>query len=190
MTSAHDELRAKGGERKAHWTAFALIALVWLALDQATKAWFEATQRLGAVMPGFDLGILQFRLVHNTGMAWSMLSGATTFLGVVSLVVCALVAFGYFKLVPRPTWPLTLGTALVVAGGLGNAIDRLAHGYVVDFLEATFIDFPVFNVADIGVTCGFALILVGLWTSEGFLADGASESDSNDSNDSNGSEGA
>ena len=51
---------------------------------------------------------------------------------------------------------------LVVAGGIGNAIDRFSQGYVVDFIEPVFIDFPVFNVADIGVTCGFVLFLVGV----------------------------
>ncbi len=52
--------------------------------------------------------------------------------------------------------------ALVVAGGLGNAIDRFTLGYVVDFIEPVFIDFPVFNVADIGVTCGFVLFVVAM----------------------------
>ena len=51
---------------------------------------------------------------------------------------------------------------LLVAGGLGNAFDRFALGYVVDFIEPVFIDFPVFNVADVGVTCGFVLFLVGV----------------------------
>ena len=51
---------------------------------------------------------------------------------------------------------------LVVAGGIGNAIDRFSQGYVVDFIDLAFMDFPVFNVADIGVTCGFVLFLVAL----------------------------
>ena len=50
----------------------------------------------------------------------------------------------------------------MVAGGIGNALDRFTLGYVVDFIETTFIDFPVFNVADIGVTCGFVLFVLGL----------------------------
>ena len=49
-----------------------------------------------------------------------------------------------------------------MAGGIGNAIDRFAQSYVVDFIEFSFIDFPVFNVADIGVTCGFVLLFIGL----------------------------
>ena len=51
---------------------------------------------------------------------------------------------------------------MVVAGGIGNAIDRFLMGYVVDFICADFIDFPIFNVADIGVTCGFVLLFIGL----------------------------
>ena len=163
--SDRDKSSAKG-ERKAHYLAFSLVSVIWLLLDQLSKLFFESTQVVGAVMPGFDLGILQFRLVHNTGMAWSMFSGATTLLGIMSLLVCAVVSFGYFKMVPRPNWALTLGAALVVAGGLGNALDRLFRGYVVDFFETTFIDFPVFNVADIGVTCGFVLLFIGLWLLE------------------------
>ena len=50
----------------------------------------------------------------------------------------------------------------MVAGGIGNALDRFTLGYVVDFIEPVFIDFPVFNVADIGVTCGFVLFLAGM----------------------------
>ena len=65
-----------------------------------------------------------------------------------------------------------LGGALIVAGGLGNALDRFTLGYVVDFIDTTFISFPTFNVADIGVTCGFVLFFAGmLWSMRG---DGAS----------------
>ena len=55
----------------------------------------------------------------------------------------------------------TIALALVCSGGLGNAIDRFSQLYVVDFIDFTFIDFPVFNVADIGVTCGFVLLVIG-----------------------------
>lgn len=51
---------------------------------------------------------------------------------------------------------------MIVAGGIGNVIDRFVQGYVTDFIEFSFFDFPVFNVADIGVTCGFVLLFVGL----------------------------
>ncbi len=79
-----------------------------------------------------------------------------------SLMVCVLLAVYLFFLAYRPNMVQVVGAALVVAGGLGDAFDRFALGYVVDFIEPVFIDFPVFNVADIGVTCGFVLFLVGV----------------------------
>lgn len=163
MAEATVDNAASKGTRARHALAFFALAAVWLAADQSTKRYFETTQQLGAVVPGSDFGILQFRLVHNTGAAWSLFSNMTWLLGVVSLVVCAGMLYYALVWVKRPNWTLTCGAALVFAGGLGNAIDRFAQGYVVDFIEATFVDFPVFNVADIGVTCGFVLALVGAY---------------------------
>ena len=55
----------------------------------------------------------------------------------------------------------TCALSLIAAGGIGNAIDRFVNGFVVDFIDLTFMDFPVFNIADIGVTCGFVLLVIG-----------------------------
>ena len=77
------------------------------------------------------------------------------------MVCIALTA--YLALTPqRPNAGELIGISLVVAGGIGNAIDRFTLGFVVDFIEPTFIDFPIFNVADIGVTCGIILFIVSL----------------------------
>ena len=118
------------------------------------------------MQPGTSLGLVlgglvDVRLVHNTGAAWGMFAGNTALLGVFSLVVvCALV--GYFAYDRENVNLLqTIGIALVGAGGIGNAIDRFIQGYVTDFIAVTFIDFPVFNVADIGVTCGVVLLFLG-----------------------------
>ena len=148
-----------------------LVALFvgWIVLDQLTKSVFSGVQ------PGTSLGLVlgglvDVRLVHNTGAAWGMFAGNTALLGVFSLVVvCALV--GYF-VYDRENVNLlqTIGIALVGAGGIGNAIDRFIQGYVTDFIAVTFIDFPVFNVADIGVTCGVVLLFLGFalqWHREG-----------------------
>ena len=148
--------------RAPHALAFLAIAAAWIALDRATKAFFEGSLELGAVFPGFDLGLVQFRLVHNTGAAWSLFSDMTWLLGLVSIVVSVGMLVYALAWVKRPNWPLTCGTALVFAGGMGNAFDRFAHGYVIDFIEATFVDFPVFNVADCFITCGCAALLIHL----------------------------
>ena len=95
-----------------------------------------------------------------------MFSDSTFALGVTSLVVCILVTcclVAYERIVLRPPTVLeVVSMALVFAGGIGNAIDRFCQGYVVDLIRLTFIDFPVFNVADIGVTCGFVLLFLSL----------------------------
>ena len=105
---------------------------------------------------------MKFVLVHNTGAAWGILAGNTMALGAFSAIVVLVLAV-YF-LVNAKTVNLfqTVGFGLIVAGGIGNAIDRFVQGYVTDFIAVTFIDFPVFNVADIGVTCGVVILFIGL----------------------------
>lgn len=137
----------------------AAVAVTWLALDMATKHIAQSFE-LGEVFGGPFAGLVQFRLVHNTGAAWGMFGDATFLLGVFSLVVCAALVFYLFMLAPHASAFETFSLGLVLAGGLGNAFDRFSLHYVVDFIEPVFIDFPVFNVADIGVTCGIVLFMV------------------------------
>ena len=148
------------------FAVFIPIVVVWLVLDQASKLFFNGTYHAGQVISEPILGIFRFHLVYNTGGAWNIFSGATWALGAFSLVVCiALTA--YLALTPqRPNSGELIGISLVVAGGIGNAIDRFTLGFVVDFIEPTFIDFPIFNVADIGVTCGIILFIVSLLVHE------------------------
>lgn len=138
------------------------IVVVWLVLDQASKLFFNGSYHAGQVISDSILGIFRFHLVYNTGGAWSIFSGATWALGAFSLVVCIALA-AYLALTPQhPNTGELIGISLVVAGGIGNAIDRFTLGFVVDFIEPTFIDFPIFNIADIGVTCGIILFIVSL----------------------------
>lgn len=149
--------------RRRNLCVFAAVVLLWLAADIATKAVCNG-YGLGEVIAGPFLGLVQFRLAHNTGAAWGMFGDSTFALGVMSLLVCAALAAYLIATARRANLVEVVGIALVVAGGLGNALDRFTLGYVVDFIDTTFIEFPTFNVADIGVTCGFVLFFVGmLW---------------------------
>lgn len=149
--------------RRRNLCVFAAVVLLWLAADIATKAVCNG-YGLGEVIAGPFLGLVQFRLAHNTGAAWGMFGDSTFALGVMSLLVCAALAAYLVATARRANLAEVVGIALVVAGGLGNALDRFTLGYVVDFIDTTFIEFPTFNVADIGVTCGFVLFFVGmLW---------------------------
>ena len=148
---------------------FAGVAAVWLLVDQLTKAYFEGSYTLGQTSLA-DFVLFRFRLVHNTGAAWGMFGDSTFALGVTSCIVCAAIVLAllfYERLMGRAATMLeTVALALVFSGGVGNAIDRFAQAYVVDFIEFTFIDFPVFNIADIGVTCGFVLLVIGFLLAE------------------------
>lgn len=159
--------RDGGPAARSRWTPkraaamLVIVAALWLAFDRLTKIYFDGFS-LGEDIAGPFAGLFQFTLVHNTGGAWGVFSGSTLALGVFSLIVSLAVAIAVVLFAHRSTWLLTLGGALVVSGGIGNAIDRFMQGYVVDFIEFSFMQFPVFNVADIGVTCGFVLIVIAI----------------------------
>ena len=151
----------KSGKTVAKAAIFLSITCVWIVLDQLAKSQFADMQPNG-ILAGPFAGLIDIRLVHNTGGAWGIFSDSTFGLGLFSLVVCAALAIYYFATIKQSNTVQSIAFALIVAGGIGNAIDRFAQGYVVDFIEFSFIDFPVFNIADIGVTCGFALLIIGL----------------------------
>ncbi len=107
-------------------------------------------------------GIFGLRYVENTGAAFGMMKGQRWFFIILSTV--AIVAIAAYLIAKRKTVPPLLGIAMamIVGGGIGNQIDRILNGYVVDFLEFLFIDFAVFNVADCFVTVGAFLAVFDL----------------------------
>lgn len=139
---------------------FVVTAIVWFILDRLTKTWANAGE-VGEVFVPDIAGLFEFRLVHNTGAAWGILGGKTFELALLSLLVCLAIIwflFGWQRL--QANLAEIFALALIFAGGLGNVVDRFYLGYVVDFINTTFIDFPTFNVADIGVTCGAILFVI------------------------------
>ena len=140
---------------------FFVVLAAWIAFDRITKMQFAGLEP-GGVMAGPYAGLVDIRLVHNTGAAWGIFSDSTFALGIFSIIVCAVLAIYFFVTIRQANAVSAIGFGLVVAGGIGNAVDRFTAGYVTDFIEFSFMDFPVFNVADIGVTCGFVFIIIGL----------------------------
>lgn len=141
---------------------FCSVFAIWEVLDRLSKSYFESALELGESLSGPVPGLVNFVLVHNTGGAWGMLSDSTLALAIFSLVVCIAIAVYALGFNRGATWVETASLALVVAGGFGNAVDRFSYGYVVDFINFGFIDFPVFNIADIGVTVGMVVFFVAL----------------------------
>lgn len=140
---------------------FALVAAAVVALDQLSKAVARS-----ALVPGEPVtlipGVMDLSLIYNTGAAFSMGEGAGPFFVLVALAMCAAGAYVAWARADVPL-PLLLAVACVVGGGVGNAIDRVALGAVTDFFKTTFMDFAIFNVADIFVTCGVPVALVLWW---------------------------
>ena len=142
------------------------VALAVLLVDQLTKL---AVRAVGdAIIPG----VIDFLFVRNIGAAFSMGEGHGLAFAVLAFVVIVAIAV-YLLRAPQLARFEVVGMAMVVGGAIGNAIDRLAFGFVTDFIATTFIDFPVFNVADIGITVGVVLALFGYM----FLSPAAREVD-------------
>ena len=135
-----------------------IISLAILAADQIVK--YLVSVNIGVGETAFSvLNIFDITYVQNQGAAYSVLSGRTVVLSVISVVFCIAVAVFWIKKKPSNTL-LCTSLSLLFAGALGNGIDRIFRGYVVDYINLTFINFPVFNIADIGVTVGAALFIL------------------------------
>ena len=127
-------------------------------LDQLTK-WLAVVYLKGTA--GFALwdGVFEFTYTTNKGAAWGMLDNARWVFMTVSTLAIIGIAIYLFGFCKQNAW-VKLSLAFVAGGGIGNMIDRVWLGYVIDFLNFELIDFPVFNVADCFVTVG-AFMLIG-----------------------------
>ncbi len=138
---------------------FAVVAVL-VAADQLTKLWAVRVLQYVDSIP-FIPGILEFRFTLNDGAAFSMLGGKQTFLILfTSLALLILTVYLVFRM-PASRLEYAAWT-LVLAGGIGNLIDRVANGAVVDFWNVLFMNFAIFNFADVLVTVGVCLLILYL----------------------------
>ena len=146
--------------------AYVILNLVCVAalvgIDQAIKLW--ATQYLAPVEAITLIPhVVELRFVLNQGMAFSLLSGKQLFLIIATSIALIFVAYGLFFR-SRGRYLHQAALLLILAGGIGNLIDRVLNGEVVDYINLLFMQFAVFNFADICVCVG-----VGLWVLVIFL---------------------
>jgi len=142
---------------------YLIFVAALLAADQWVKHWVTVNLALGESRP-FLPGFLELYRIHNYGAAWSSFSGMRwVLLGVTGAIVAAVAVLLARKIVRHPLGKLS--GSLIIAGGLGNILDRLRLGYVVDMFHFQFWpSYPVFNVADICIVCGAVLgIIYYLW---------------------------
>ena len=133
------------------------IIILLTVIDQLTKYAAVMTVKVNGPEK-FLFGLFQFRYVENTGAAFSSFSNNTTALTVATVIILAgcLILLLSKKIKSKF---MNVCLLLVISGGLGNVIDRIVNGFVVDFIEPLFIDFAVFNFADCCITVGALLMI-------------------------------
>lgn len=136
---------------------FIPLVAVLVVVDRLSKAWADGNLEVGRA--AYDFVVVRLTLVYNYGAAFGLGQGnGLVFVAVAAVILVAMLAW-LLKVKEHGVLEV-VSLGLVAAGAVGNAIDRVAAGRVTDFFEFTFIDFPVFNVADICVTCGVVLFVI------------------------------
>ena len=145
---------------------FCWAGAIAFSLDQLTKRWVLSNIPAGSRRP-FIPGVLDLFHVQNDGAAFSIGSGRPLFFAALTAVVVLGMIYAVMREKNLPL-PLIAILGLVAGGGIGNGLERVAHGSVTDFLATTFMNFAIFNVADIFVTCGIiaACIYWFVWDSK------------------------
>ncbi len=136
----------------------AVIVVLLVAIDQVVKyLCFHYLTNPITLIPG----IIELRYLENTGAAFGIMQGRSFFLIFFPIVIIGGLIFYYIKLGDSKIDKITkVSLVLVLAGAFGNLIDRMLNGFVVDMFHFTFIEFPIFNVADIYVVIGTALLML------------------------------
>lgn len=155
---------------------FGKLGWVWLSvvvfvIDQITKFWFDNNLQMYeriTVIPQ----LLDWTLAYNTGAAFSFLAGASGWqrwlFTLIAVVVSVVLVVWMKRLKPDETW-LAVGLALVLGGALGNLVDRVIFGHVVDFILVHWQSswyFPAFNIADSAITVGAVLLALDMFKSK------------------------
>lgn len=138
----------------------AIIAIILgVALDQYTKALAVEHLKDGAI-PLID-GVFELRYLENRGAAFGMLQNQQTFFLIVAVITLAAMTLIYVRMPHTKKYvPLRICLVSIVAGAIGNMIDRIRLDYVIDFFYFKLINFPIFNVADIYATCASILLIL------------------------------
>ncbi len=135
-----------------------LISFCVVLIDQLSKNWAIAILSNKSSLP-FIPGLIQFHLVKNNGAAFSLLSGATPLLGLLSLIVSIGLITWIYRVKKLLLWK-ALAVSFLLGGSIGNGIDRWCYGYVNDFIELIPINFPIFNAADIAINLAVLCLII------------------------------
>jgi signal peptidase II len=140
-----------------------LLIIVFLIIDIVSKL------VISNLMNVYDSiivikNIFNITYVRNTGAAWSLFAGRTWLLIIVSLIIISFIIFYIYKNKPKNKFEM-VGYSLVLGGAIGNFIDRIVYGYVIDFLDFNIFgyDYPIFNIADTFIVMGVIILCICTW---------------------------
>lgn len=136
---------------------YLIIAAIAVGLDQVVKWW--VTENIGFGETIMANPILSLTHIRNEGAAWSILEGKMWFFYIVTAITSVVVVYFLYKNQEESKW-LLVGLGLILGGAIGNFIDRLRLGFVVDMFQVEFFNFPIFNVADIALTIGVICVFI------------------------------
>ena len=136
---------------------YIVLGLLIFIFDIMTKLLVELNI-MDKSIPIID-GVFHLTYVENRGIAFGLFSDARILFIVISIVVLIALSAIYSRIPSRTNW-LKIGTSLIYGGAMGNLLERMAKGYVVDFLDFRIINFPVFNFADIAVCVGAVMMII------------------------------
>lgn len=138
--------------------------LLLILMDQAVKGYVVKEIPLGG-MRRFIPKVVSLTYLKNSGAAFSMLENQQWFFTIITLIAMGAAFVYLYRHIEGSIW-LLLGLTLIISGGIGNFIDRLRQGFVVDMFHLDFMNFAIFNVADIYLTIGVGLLLIYLLREE------------------------
>ena len=141
----------------------AAIVAVSVLADQVLKWIVCNTLEIGQSVPLIN-GVFHFTYIRNFGAAFSILQNRLVFLILITVVITVVLLAFLARTRKTANLLMRISIPLIIGGGIGNLIDRIRLGYVVDYLDFRLIHFPVFNFADCCVTIGAALLVLGLLT--------------------------
>lgn len=146
--------------KKKSITAALIGIVILLVLDQLTKIWAFESLRVQGSIPLIP-GVLALTYLENTGAAWGIMKGSKMVFVIIALLISGAAGYLYVCTPMEKKYRyLKMTMVLLTAGAIGNVIDRLLRSFVVDFISFELIHFPIFNVADIYITCSAVFIIL------------------------------
>ncbi len=134
---------------------FLVLISFFCILDQVSKNYINTNYH--SIM-NKDLIVFKIEYVRNYGAAFNIFSGSRIFLSCISII--STIILSYFIFIRENELINKFGLSLIVAGSIGNGIDRILNGYVIDFIKFKYIDFPIFNIADIVINIGVLVLII------------------------------